>query len=192
MRHFLANLAPYAIAALIVLGAAIFASVRSSQMVLSDEATVLAQFAPGEAHEFEWRALGAGSYVRNCAACHSRDGGGWDQYPGVGHTARLVAAPRGREYVIDLHLYGLASPRWRVPMPPMGHMADVELAAVLNHVLTNFGNARELPPGAPLYLPADIAARRGLRLRPREVDRFRPDPVPADAPDREVQVPAMQ
>lgn len=191
MRHFLVNLATYTIAALIALGAALFAWVRSAQLVVSEEATVLARHAPAEAHGFEWQALGAGSYVRNCAACHGRDGGGWDQYPGVGHTARLFAAPGGRDYVVDLHLYGLASPRWRVPMPPMGHMNDVELAAVLNHVLTHYGNERALAPDAQLYLPADIAARRGQPLRPREVDRFRPEPVPPEAPDREVQVPMM-
>ena len=175
MRHFLVNLATYLIAAMIVLGAALFAWVRSSQLVLSDEATVLARHAPAEAHEFEWQQLGADSYLRNCAACHRRDGGGWDQYPGVGHTARLFAAPGGREYVVDLHLYGLDSPRWRAPMPPMGHMTDVEMAAVINHVLTHYGAAGELPADARLYVPADVAARRGQGLRPGEVDRFRPE-----------------
>jgi hypothetical protein len=78
--------------------------------------------------------------------CRTRGGGGWYRFPGAGHTARLFAAPGGREYVVGPHLYGLASPRWRVPMPPMGHITDVELAAVLNHVLTNHGDERELPP----------------------------------------------
>jgi mono/diheme cytochrome c family protein len=191
MRHFLVNLATYTIAALIVLGAVAFAWVRSSQLVVSDEATVVARHAPVDAHGLEWEALGASSYQRNCAACHARDGRGWDQYPGVGHTGRLFAAPGGREYVVDLHLYGLASPRWRVPMPRMGHIPDVELAALLNYVLNNFGNERDLPPDARLYLPADIAERRGQGLRPRDVDPARPADVPPDPPARRFLLPAF-
>jgi mono/diheme cytochrome c family protein len=174
MRHFLANLATYTIAALLFAGALVFAWLRSSQVLLTTEAEVLAQHAPEPGAPFRWEALGAGSYVRNCANCHGTGGGGWDQYPGVGHTAALFLAEGGREYVVDLHLYGLASRRWRAPMPPMGHLADVEMAAVLNYVLTGFGNERVLPPGAPLYRPEEVTARRGLGLRPREVDRRRP------------------
>lgn len=174
MRHFLANIATYAIATMLIAGAALFAWLRSAQLVISDERTVLAGFAPAEAHVFEWREPGERGYVANCRNCHLAGGEGWDQYPGVGHTARLFAAPGGREYVVDLHIYGLASDRWRVPMPPMGHMQDVELAAVLNWVLTNFGNQEHLPPGAALYEPADIAARRGLGLSPGQVNERRP------------------
>lgn len=179
MRHLLANLATYLIAALLVTGAALFAWVRSAQLVLSEERTVLAGFHPAAADEFRWERLGSDSYVRNCANCHGRAGEGWDQYPGLGHTARLFAEPGGREYLLDLHLYGLTSRRWRAPMPPMGHMQDVELAAVINHVLTSFGNERYLPRGAGLYLPSDVAARRGRGLSPRAANARRPVGVPA-------------
>lgn len=176
MRHFLANVATYTIAALLLVGAALFGWLRSAQLALSDEPTLLARYEPAPAHEFRWAELGRSSYVRNCRNCHGAAGEGWDQYPGVGHTAALVAAPGGREYVIDLHLYGLTSGRWRAPMPPMGHLADVELAAVLNHLLTHFGSERRLPADAPLYLPADVAARRGLELSPAQVNARRPLP----------------
>ncbi|HEV2129585.1 MAG TPA: cytochrome c [Longimicrobiaceae bacterium] len=175
MRHLLANLATYTIAALLVMGAALFAWVRAQQLILSDERTALSRFEPAPAHEFRWTALGRGSYERNCANCHGRSGQGWDQYPGLSHTARLFAAPGGREYAIDLHLYGLTSDRWRAPMPPMGHLPDVELAAVLNHVLTSFGNEPQLPVDARLYVPADVAARRGQTLTPWSVNERRPD-----------------
>jgi mono/diheme cytochrome c family protein len=191
MRHFLVNLATYLIAAMIVLGAGLFAWVRSSQLVISDETRTVAYHAPTGTRGFDWQELGSGSYLRNCAACHGRSGGGWDQYPGVGHAARLLAGPGGREYLIDLHLYGLASPRWRAPMPPMGHIPDVELAAVLNHVLTGYGNEHELPAGAPLFLPDEVAARRGQSLRPEEVDRKRPDRVRPGPPEDGVRVPAL-
>lgn len=174
MRHFLANVATYTIAVLLIAGAALFARMRSAQVVLTDERTLLARHEPAPAHEFEWGELGKSSYVRNCMNCHGREGEGWDQYPGLGHTAVLFAAPGGREYVADLHLYGLTSRRWRAPMPPMGHMQDVELAAVINHVLTHFGNERHLPGDAELYAPADIGARRQQKLSPAGVDQRRP------------------
>lgn len=176
MRHFLANLAVYIIATLILVGAALFAWIRSEQLVLSDERTVVAPYAPEAAHGFEWARLGRDSYVRNCANCHRRAGGGWDQYPGLAHVARLAAAPGGREFLVDLHLHGLASPRWRAPMPRMGHIPDAELAAVLNHVLTAFGGAD--PAGPLLFEPAEIEARRGPRLSPQAVDARRPDVAP--------------
>jgi mono/diheme cytochrome c family protein len=174
MRHFFAYVATYTIAVLLIGGAALFAWMRSAQLALTHERTILAQFEPARTDAFEWEALGARSYERNCANCHGRDGEGWDQYPGLGHTARLFAASNGRDYVVDLHLYGLTSRRWRAPMPPMGHIQDVEMAAVLNHLLTHFGNQRDLPPGATLYGPSDVTARRGARLSPWDVEARRP------------------
>lgn len=174
MRHFIANIAIYVLATFLVVGAALFAWMRSSQLVLTDEQTMLAHHAPAEAHEFDWRELGARTYVSNCMACHRREGEGRDQYPGLQHVIALHAVPGGREFLVDLHLYGLASPRWRAPMPPMGHMPDVAIAAVLNHVLTEFGGAEAELGERELYMPADVAARRGAGLSPRAVNARRP------------------
>jgi mono/diheme cytochrome c family protein len=175
MRHFIANVATYTIAVLLVGGAALFAWMRSAQLVITDEATVLAAADPAYAREFDWERLGRASYERNCRTCHLGDGSGWDQYPGLSHTAALFGAPGGPEYLIDVHVYGLTSDRWRAPMPPMGHIQDAELAAVLNHVLSSFGNQRARSEGA-LYEPADIAARRGLGETPWTVNARRPAP----------------
>lgn len=172
MRHLVANIATYTIAALLILGSALFAWMRSSQLVLSDEQYTLARYEPAPAHDFEWREVGEHSYASNCRNCHGREGQGWDQYPGLSDTARLFAAPGGREYLVELNLHGLTSPRWGAPMPSMGHLQDVELAAVLNHVLTHFGNTP--PAGARLYVPADIAALRGTKRSPWEVNELRP------------------
>jgi mono/diheme cytochrome c family protein len=174
MRHFVANLATYVIGTLLVVASALFAWIRSEQLVITPHSAVLAAYDRMGEQRFAWEELGAHSYLANCANCHRADGSGWDQYPGVGHTARLFNAPRGREYLIDLHLYGLQSPRWRVPMPPMGHLNDIELAAVLNHLLSGYGNENERSADLPLYTSADIAARRGQDLRPAEVNAKRP------------------
>ena len=158
MRHVLTNLAVYLIAALIVGGAVFWAWMRSAQVVLTNERTVAARFAPAAEHGFEWETLGRESYARNCANCHGDAGEGWDQYPGLAHTGGIGRLPGGRSYFIDVNLYGLDTTRWRAPMPPMGHLPDVELAAVLNYMVTAFGGLDRA--AAPLFLPAEIAERR--------------------------------
>jgi mono/diheme cytochrome c family protein len=173
MRHFLANLATYSIALFLLAGAGLFAWMRSAQVIVTRESAVLAGYQPEPGSEFRWEELGRSSYRRNCMNCHGAEGAGWDQYPGLDGAAALYTAPGGTEYLIDLHLYGLASPRWRAPMPPMGHLEDVEVAAVINHVLVSFGN-RERLGSEPLLRPEDVAGRRGARLSPRDVDRLRP------------------
>lgn len=170
MRHVLADLATPTIAALLLLGSLLFAWVRSERLVVTRETDILERddLAPGQA--FDWRPLGARTYIANCMACHGADGEGWDQYPGFADTSRLAAAPGGRTYLIDLHLHGVTSPRWRAPMPSMGHLTNIEVAAVINHVLTRFADAEE----AADLMPADIAARRVPELSPDEVGKKRP------------------
>lgn len=171
MRHFLANVVAYVIAVSLFIGAALFARMRHSQYTLTYQDTVLAQFEAAPANEFRWNELGPASYVRNCRNCHGADGRGWDQYPPLQPAAAFSADAAGRDYLIDVHLYGLASPRWGAPMPPMGHMHDVEIAAVINYMLTTFGDVTD---EARLLVPSDVAARRGERLRPAEVNERRP------------------
>jgi hypothetical protein len=173
MRQIIANIVTWSIGALLVLGAAGFAWMRSAQVALTEESELLFQYQPEPVNGFDWKALGARSYVANCLACHGADGRGWDQYPGLGHTAELFNAPGGRAYVINLHLYGLTSERWRAPMPPMGHLHDIETAAVINHVLTNFGNAGSVAD-AELVTPREVSAQRDERPSPWQVNDQRP------------------
>lgn len=175
MRHLIANFAVYVLLALLVGGSAVFAWIRSSQFVLTREQTQMQRYGDAEAREFDWQRLGPQGYIRNCLNCHDRDGSGWDQYPGLAHTGALFRAPGGREYLIDVHLYGLSSGRWRAPMPPMGHMTDIELAAVMNYMLTEFATDPVIDPSAPgLYTPEEVQSRRNQRLRPGGVNQSRP------------------
>lgn len=178
MRHFLANLATYLIVAFLAAAAVLFGWMRSAQIVVADEPTVLARFTPGP-ESFEWEELGEESYERNCANCHGAEGRGWDQYPGVDHTGLLFKSTGGREYLVDLHLYGLTSDRWGAPMPPMGHMHDIEVAAVINYVLTRFAQKVDIAE-SELFTPQDIAERRLRDLSPRQVNAYRPElPFPS-------------
>jgi hypothetical protein len=57
----------------------------------------------------------------------------------------------------------------------MGHIQDIELAAIINYVLTNFGNDQILHPDTKFFSPGDIALRRGQPLSPAKVNARRPD-----------------
>jgi mono/diheme cytochrome c family protein len=173
MRHVLANLFTYVLAGLLVIGAIVFAWLRSSQILISNEATVLARFESAEP-AVERRELGARSYAGNCQPCHGAEGRGWDQYPGLTRFGEIVTRPDGRSYAIALHLWGSNGDHFRAPMPPMGHMQDVELAAVIEHVLTHFGN--RLPPDFPPITTDEIARHRAQPMHARDVARMRPSP----------------
>jgi cytochrome c5 len=175
MRHVLANLFLYVLVALLALGSVVFARIREAQLLISDEPTVASRYDETLASAFDWRALGERKYAANCQRCHGAGGRGWDQYPGLVGMDAMLVAPGGRDYLIALHLWGLASDRWRAPMPPMSHMPDPDLAAAIGHALTHFGN--RIPPGVPWISPAEIAAHRDRPLSPHEVGRLRPTPA---------------
>ena len=174
MRHILANIFTYAIAVGLIGGAALFAWMRSEQLEIADENTVLARYDDDQREPFPWLKLGERSYISNCASCHGRDGKGWDEYPGLGHTAELYRAA-GRDYLVDVHLYGLTSDRFGAPMPPMGHMQDAELAAAINYTLASFGNERHLGGSVRHVHARDISERRHKELRPKDVNARRPN-----------------
>jgi cytochrome c5 len=173
MRHFLANIVTYTIAAFLIAGAAAFAWMRSAQLAVGTESDILAQHEPAAAAGFDWSGLGSAGYERNCANCHRSDGRGWDQYPAVTGAHRFAATDDGMGYLIDLHLYGLTSSRWGAPMPPMAHMLDVELAAVINHVVHELRDGAS--EGLPVLRPEHVRQRRDRDLSPRDVNARRPD-----------------
>lgn len=178
MRHLLANVATYALAVGLVIGAALFAWARSAQLVVATEPEVepLAYASAAAPDGFDWPAFGARVYRANCQNCHTADGGGRGMYPPVRGMPAHLAAPGGRDYLVDVVLYGLATGLHDAPMPPMPELTDAQVAAVTNHVLTRFGDAR----GARLYVPADVATRRGRADGEHDVGARRP-PVPPPA-----------
>lgn len=177
MRHFLSYVLLAFLAFFLVIFSAVFAWMRSSQLTITTESTVL-KYSVAKPDfitmkSFQWREIGPTSYHANCKNCHGSDGSGWDQYPGLEASGRLYNAEGGRDYLIDLHLYGLSSDRWRAPMPAMSTMPDVELAAVINFILVEFSDEMT-PDEENLLRPADISERRGLDLSPTDVNETRP------------------
>ena len=111
---------------------------------------------------------GATAYTP-CAACHQANGMGLPGAfpPLAGHAPELYEVDR--TYPILVLLYGLmgqievSGTSYNGLMPPHGHLGDPEIAAILNHVMTAFGNDELLPDFEP-YEAADVAAERDLNL----------------------------
>ncbi len=115
-----------------------------------------------------------------CAACHQANGAG---IPGAfpplaNHAAELyIADPT---YMIDVVLYGLTGQiqvegaTYNGFMPAHEHLADEEIAAILNHVMTSFGN-EDAASGFEPYTAESVAAQRGLGLSSADVLELRAD-----------------
>jgi mono/diheme cytochrome c family protein len=103
--------------------------------------------------------LGAGLYRTTCANCHQANGegvpGGYP--PLVGDP--VVTAPNPEQH-IEVTLFGLAGRvingvRYSAQMPTWaGQLSDTEIAVVINHERTNWGNS------APMITPGDVARVR--------------------------------
>ncbi|CAN5560604.1 hypothetical protein BH23BAC4_BH23BAC4_09580 [soil metagenome] len=179
MRHFIANFAVYLIAGVLVLAAYVWAVVRANQTVLANEEMVepAEYLAATDLASFDWPEFGEAVYIRNCAACHGGNGQGReDYYPPLHNQDRVLAAEGGREYLINMVLYGIRTGLHGAPMPPMANLSDAKIAAVNNFVVTRFSHAD--PAELDLLIPADVALLRDLRLSEREVGRTRPDVPP--------------
>lgn len=187
MRHLLANLATYIIAAGLLLGSVLFAWARSGQLVLATERAVEPpEFVGAEdPAQFDWERFGRAVYVANCQNCHGSDGHGRDVYPPVHGMSAHLAEEGGRAYLTRLVLYGLWTGAHPAPMPPMPNLSDAQIAAVNNYLLTRFDDPAAWPEGTRLYVPADVRAERGLQLRERDVGRQRPAVPLPDALARE-------
>lgn len=116
-------------------------------------------------------------FSRNCASCHQAQGEG---VPGAfpplaGHAAELAVVDGGREYLVDVLLYGLQGPievegtTYDGAMPAWAHLEDGEIADVINFAV-RLGEEAEGLPEAFAPLGADeIAERRGEDLSPQDV-----------------------
>lgn len=111
---------------------------------------------------------GATAYAP-CAACHQATGLGLPGAfpPLAGHGPELYVADR--VYPILVLLYGVMGQiqvdglPYNGLMPSHAHLGDAELAAILNHVMTSFGNDAILTDFDP-YETAEVAAERDRML----------------------------
>ena len=99
--------------------------------------------------------------------------------PLAGWTPTLVAAEGGRAYLVNALLYGLQGQieidgqSYNGVMPPWAQLSDEQIAAVLNHTLTEWGNVDLLPEGYAPIGADEIAAQRGAGLAGNDVYELR-------------------
>ncbi|WP_027892509.1 c-type cytochrome [Calidithermus chliarophilus] len=116
---------------------------------------------------------------QQCQGCHQPTGTG---IPGVfpplaGHIPEVLAAKGGREYLVQVMLYGLTGEitvkgqKYNGAMPAFAQLSDDQVAAVLNHVSTSWGN--KLPQGQKAFTAAEVKAQRAKKLTSAQVNEAR-------------------
>lgn len=114
-------------------------------------------------------------YMSTCSACHQATGMGIPMAfpPLAGHAPELYAADR--DYPIEAVAFGLQgsisvhNTTYNGVMPSHLHLQDADIAAILNYVMTAWGNEADLPAGFEPYTAADVEAVRGMMLMATEV-----------------------
>ncbi len=112
---------------------------------------------------------GRARYEADCAACHGYTGDGLvGAYPPLAAVVpELLGVDGGRWYLVRVLLHGLsgdvnvAGRSYDGLMPSFGHLGDQELALVLNHVATAWGNRELLPVGEREFTALEVALARG-------------------------------
>lgn len=118
---------------------------------------------------------GAQVYQQQCQGCHQAGGqglvGGFP--PLAGHVPDLLAATGGRTYLINVLLYGLQGSirvngnTYSGVMPGFSQLSDAQIAGVLNHISTSWGN--RLPSGQQAFSADQVMAQRGKNLTAAQV-----------------------
>ena len=124
---------------------------------------------------------GARIYGQLCSSCHAPDGKSLATLapPLAGHAVRMLEAG-GRGHLIRIVLNGMAGPievsgkRYDAIMTPLRYLKDQQVADVLNHVLTSWGNDALLPRDFKPITPQEVRKERDLVLSPRDVAAERP------------------
>lgn len=131
-----------------------------------------------------WAAMaktgGTEAYER-CTGCHKSTGLGIPGYspPLAGHMPEIDKAPGGRTYLIQALLYGLKGEirvkgqRFDASMPAFADLSDGDAAAVLNGILTNWGNDKLLPKDHKAVTPEEVEAQRKIKLTAEQVNKAR-------------------
>ncbi len=129
---------------------------------------------------FDWQELGDTIYTSNCSSCHQPNGEGIvGAFPPLaGHMPELLQAEGGREYLINVLLYGLQGEinvegqTYNGVMTAWASLGDEQIAAVLNHESTSWGNADAVANFEP-FQPEEIEAQRGQGLSSDDVYELR-------------------
>jgi mono/diheme cytochrome c family protein len=112
----------------------------------------------GAAAGFDYAATGPKLYAANCSACHGATGGG---VPGAfpplaGDPVATAADPKAQIKIVLHGLRGatIKGTAYASQMPPFSHLSDSDIAAIIDHERTSWGNA------APAVSPDEVKRAR--------------------------------
>ena len=116
---------------------------------------------------------GAKIFAEQCSACHQPNGQGVaGNFPPLAGNHDLFLS---RTFPAMVALFGLAGEievegkTLSSVMPPFGHLSDAEIAAVVNHVRSTWGNDKLQPAGFKPLDAAAVAEVRKLKLSSDQV-----------------------
>src|SRR5690606_3143944 len=124
---------------------------------------------------------GRAVYEANCAGCHGFAGEGLRGAvpPLAGNVPVLLAREGGREYLVGVLLTGLSGEievlgeRYDGVMPSWAHLGEAQVADVLNHVATAWGNAALLPADAVEFTDLEVGLARAFPVDQAALARMR-------------------
>jgi mono/diheme cytochrome c family protein len=112
----------------------------------------------GVAAGFDYAATGGNLYTANCSACHGATGAGVPgAFPPLSGDPVVAAADPKTQIGIVLHgLHGatIKGTAYTSQMPPFAQLSDNDIAAIIDHERTSWGNA------APIINPDDVKRLR--------------------------------
>jgi mono/diheme cytochrome c family protein len=120
---------------------------------------------------------GAMIYNEQCSGCHQDKGQGVKgQFPPLAGNRDLFL--RG-DFPVKVVLYGIkgkltvAGMPFDSEMPPVGHLSDAEIAAVINYVRGAWGNDKLNRKKLPAIKAAQVAEARKMQMAPQAVLAYR-------------------
>ena len=135
----------------------------------------------GDGPDAQSLAVGEQVYNATCVGCHQATGQGLPAIfpPLAGHAADLYGVAGGRDYLVNVVLYGLMGPisvhgtTYAGQMPSWAALTDEEIAGVLNYILNAWGDDVRLEGGGLPFQPSDIEPYRAQALTQEAVLELR-------------------
>jgi len=171
-------MASYSIAIVLLIAVVAVAWLRSRERAAPPSEGATAGAVPSETPAAETRpaggeagpppaSLGSDVYATQCRGCHGEGEARGRTLPALrGNVVTILGSEGGRAYLIDLLLDGRVrrveggETTYAPTHPDYAALSDAEVASVLNHMLTSWGNDALVPQNARPYTSDEIAARR--------------------------------
>ncbi len=129
--------------------------------------------APSDDESAPEQADGAMVFADNCTSCHQEDATGIEEtFPPLAKNNDLFLAT---DFPVKVLLNGMSGSisvndmPFEGEMPSFGHLPDIEIAAVINYLRSNFGNDAKAHPDISEVTANSVATLREKAMDPEQV-----------------------